>query len=199
MTAEPCTSFRSRGPGVGVLTCRCPPSRIGCPVVFKHFHRLPVSSSGEDAMPCLRFLRWLLSPSAVGTPTCKTAGKAREATVQGGQQEDPKRCPLLPLHVGRPLGAGRQKAIVLEDRKGRGLPQPIPSHPVGSKPPSCGLQISALHGEGWRRKGDGLAKFCRRLMTDPLGPEPVGTSTFIGADIGLVGRGRQVAGCPVSP
>lgn len=128
MTAEPCTSFRSRGPGVGLLTCRCVPSHIGCPAVFKHFHGLPVSSYGEDGRPRLRFLRWLLSPSAVGTSWCKTVGKAREVTVQGGKQEDPKRCPLLPLHVGRPLGASRKKAIVQEaDRKQRGLPQPIPS------------------------------------------------------------------------
>lgn len=132
MTAEPCTSFRSRGSGVGVLTCRCLPSRTGGPAVFKHFHRLPVSSYGEDARPCLRFrlrfLRWLRSPSAVGTSRCKAAGKAREATVQGGKQEDPKRCPPLPLHVGRPPGAGCKKATVLEqDRKGRGLPQRIPS------------------------------------------------------------------------
>lgn len=58
------------------------------------------------------------------------------------------------------------------------------SHPVGTEPSPSGLQVGALRGEVWPRKGGGLAQFCRRLAADLPGPEPVGTSTRIGPDMG---------------
>lgn len=51
------------------------------------------------------------------------------------------------------------------------------SDPVGIEPSSSGLQVGALSGEVWHRKGGGLAEFCRRLAAGLPGPEPVGTST----------------------
>lgn len=80
---------------------------------------------------------------------------------------------------------------------GCGLPQPIRSR--GAELPSSSVWVSVLSGGVWCRKRDYLAKLRRRLAADAMGPEPVGTSTRIGLDAGLVGRGRQVASCPVSP